>query len=84
MAMTGSGMGSAIYTAVLGVSVGGGQTLGDIMTASQKSEMLSSWQVIAGAIVSYIQSSAKTTILHTHVDPQGGVTAVPNVQESIL
>lgn len=83
MGMTGTGMGTAVHTALLNMNVGGGQTLGSLLTASQSDAVKQNWIVICEAIVAYIQTNALVTKLHVHADPVSGFTSVPNVNEVV-
>jgi len=79
MSMTGTGMGGVVHTALMNMNVGGGKTMGELLTAAQSTAVRENWDVICGAIVDYIHSNARITKTHLH-DQQ---TGLPTLNESV-
>lgn len=82
MALSGDALAVLIRDALLSLSVGAGKTIGDIVNEEQKAVMLTSWKLICGEMVEYIQENAVVTVnmvnhTHTGVTTGGGTSGPP-------
>lgn len=80
MAMNKTAMATAIQAEILNTPVGSG-VLGDTLTDEQKAAILSGWELICDAIITYISSNMLLTFsTHTHsgVTTGAGLSGPPS------